>query len=135
MKLDGLTPIEIAESLNLEDNISNVFAAGEGAGASGSFFFFSKNKKFLIKTMRGSEKEKMLNMLDDFVDHLKVNNNESLLSRVYGIFTIKTNIFKKMDFLIMQNSAQTFSDNSNTLVFDLKGNTRKRKFKISPRLL
>ena len=130
MKLDGLTPIEIADSLNLEDNIANVFAAGEGAGASGSFFFFSKNKKFLIKTMRGSEKEKMLDMLDDFVDHLKVNNNESLLSRVYGIFTIKTNIFKQMDFLIMQNSAQTFTDNSNTLVFDLKGNTRKRKLKI-----
>ena len=71
-----------------------MFAAGEGAGASGSFFFFSKDKKLLIKTMRGSKKEKMLSMLDDFVDHLTENNNLSLHSRVYGIFTIKTNVFK-----------------------------------------
>ena len=73
MKLDGLSPINISDSLNLEDNIANVFAAGEGAGASGSFFFFSKDKKCLIKTMRGSEKKKMLEMLDDFVSHLKDN--------------------------------------------------------------
>ena len=101
MKLDGLSPINISDSLNLEDNIANVFAAGEGAGASGSFFFFSKDKTCLIKTMRGSEKKKMFDMLDDFVCHLKDNNNKTLLSRVYGIFTIKTNIFKNIDFLIM----------------------------------
>ena len=31
----------------MEENIKNVFDAGEGAGQSGSFFFFSKDKKFL----------------------------------------------------------------------------------------
>ena len=33
-----------------------IFKAGEGAGASGSFFFFSQDNKFLIKTMNKSEK-------------------------------------------------------------------------------
>ena len=36
------------------DNVSNrkmIFKAGEGAGASGSFFFFSYDNKFIIKTL------------------------------------------------------------------------------------
>jgi hypothetical protein len=32
-----------------------VFKAGEGAGRSGSFFFFSHDKKFIIKTMTNQE--------------------------------------------------------------------------------
>jgi len=32
MELDGVSPFEISKSLNLEDNIQNVFDAGEGAG-------------------------------------------------------------------------------------------------------
>ena len=32
MKLDGITPEEISTSLHLEDNIKNIFDAGEGAG-------------------------------------------------------------------------------------------------------
>jgi hypothetical protein len=52
-----------------------VFNAGEGAGQSGSFFFFSKDKKFLIKTMRGSEKTKMIEMLDEMIECFKKENN------------------------------------------------------------
>jgi hypothetical protein len=52
-----------------------VFNAGEGAGESGSFFFFSKDKKFLLKTMRGSEKQKILEMLDGTIEHFKENKN------------------------------------------------------------
>tara|TARA_B110000285_G_scaffold202767_1_gene238328 strand:- start:111 stop:452 length:342 start_codon:yes stop_codon:yes gene_type:complete len=107
-----------------------VFNAGEGAGQSGSFFFFSEDKKFLIKTMRGSEKQKMLEMVDEMIAYLKENNNQSLIARIYGIFTIKTNVFKSIDFLIMQNTAQSICSESINLVFDFKGNTRKRKLAI-----
>ena len=51
--MDGLTPQDILESLSLEKNIQNVFKAGQGAGESGSFFFFSHDNKLLVKTMRG----------------------------------------------------------------------------------
>ena len=70
-----------------------VFRAGEGAGLSGSFFFFSSDNRFLIKTLQGNEKALMLGMLDDYIDHLKATENNSLLARIYGIFTVKTNYY------------------------------------------
>lgn len=101
MELDGISSKDIKESLNLEDNIQNVFKAGEGVGQSGSFFFFSKDNKLLIKTMRGSEKKVLLDMLDDLIKHFVKTNNESLLARIYGVFTIKTNVFKSVDVIVM----------------------------------
>lgn len=67
MKIDGISSKDILESLNVEDNMKSVFKAGEGVGQSGSFFFFSKDNKLLIKTMRGSEKRVLLGMLDDLI--------------------------------------------------------------------
>lgn len=67
MRIDGISSADILESLNVEDNMKSVFKAGEGVGQSGSFFFFSKDNKLLIKTMRGSEKMVLLGMLDDLI--------------------------------------------------------------------
>ena len=69
MKLDGITPHDIMKSLNLEDNIKSVFKAGEGSGQSGSFFFFSRDKRFIIKTLRGTEKKRLLDMLEPMILH------------------------------------------------------------------
>lgn len=82
--------------------------------------------------MRGSEKLKILEMVDEMIDYLKQNGNQSLIARIYGVFTIKTNIFKSIDFLIMQNTAKSISSKSSSLVFDIKGNTRKRKIPVDP---
>ena len=71
MKLDGLTNSEIMDSLNIQDNIESIFHSGEGIGKSGSFFFFTKDKKFVIKTTRGDEKELLLGMLDSMINHFK----------------------------------------------------------------
>jgi hypothetical protein len=51
MKLDGVTPKDMLSSLSVEKNRNMVFQAGEGAGLSGSFFFFSSDNRFLIKTL------------------------------------------------------------------------------------
>ena len=51
--------------------------------------------------MRGQEKENMINMVDDLIKHLEKRNNKSLLAKIYGIYTIKTNAFKDVDFLVM----------------------------------
>ena len=42
-------------SLSPKYNVEQVFKAGEGAGASGSFFFFSHDMRFIIKTMTDEE--------------------------------------------------------------------------------
>ena len=43
MELDNITYSDLCESLDVTKNRKGVFKAGEGAGASGSFFFFSKD--------------------------------------------------------------------------------------------
>jgi len=55
-EMDGYTPQDFIDSLALDKNRKKVFQAGEGAGASGSFFFFSDDNRFIIKTLQGQEK-------------------------------------------------------------------------------
>ena len=57
-------------------------------------------------------------MLDSYIEHIEGTSNESLLARIYGIFTFKTNHFKPLDILVMQNTARSKSSNT---CFDLKG--------------
>ena len=45
------------ESLDINKNKEMIFRAGEGSGKSGSFFFFSKDNKLLIKTINKNEKD------------------------------------------------------------------------------
>jgi 1-phosphatidylinositol-4-phosphate 5-kinase len=101
MKLDGISPEDMMKSLSLEENRNMVFKAGEGAGMSGSFFFFSYDNKFLIKTLQGNDKKMMLKILDSYIEHLKQTDNKSLIARVYGIYTIETNYFDPVDIIVM----------------------------------
>ena len=48
---DGVSSDVVLASLCPERNQSSVFKAGEASGASGSFFFFSADKRFIVKTM------------------------------------------------------------------------------------
>ena len=89
------------DSLSILKNYRMVFRAGEGSGASGSFFFFSYDNRFLIKTLQGDEKKKLLSMMNCYVDHIKKTKNRSLIARIYGIFTFQTNQFKPLDVVIM----------------------------------
>ena len=51
MELDNILPQEMIQSLSLEENRQMIFKSGQGAGASGSFFFFSHDFKYVIKTI------------------------------------------------------------------------------------
>ncbi len=84
-----------------------IFKAGEGSGSSGSFFFFSKDNKFLIKTINKQEKDIFLSMIDSYIEHIR--NNQSVLARIYGILTIKTQDFKGIHIIIMQNTSYIYS--------------------------
>ena len=48
---DNITTDVLLTSLDPERNSASVFKAGEASGASGSFFFFSADKRFIVKTM------------------------------------------------------------------------------------
>jgi hypothetical protein len=68
----------------------------------------------------------MLEMLDDYILHIKDSDNLSLLARIYGIFTFKNNYFPPLDVVLMQNTINRASKDSMMMTFDLKGSTVKR---------
>ncbi|MFO0117795.1 MAG: hypothetical protein ACK521_09345 [bacterium] len=47
-------------------NRDMIFKAGEGAGRSGSFFFFSHDRKFVVKTMTSAELNLVKRMMPDY---------------------------------------------------------------------
>jgi len=80
-----------------------VFQAGEGAGKSGSFFFFSHDKKFIIKTMRESELTVFMKILPNYIDHLQ-RNPDSLLAKIFGVFTVKKDGLGTVHVVLMENT-------------------------------
>jgi hypothetical protein len=81
-----------------------VFKVGEGAGASGSFFFFSQDRRFIIKTMTKSELKRFLKILPYYEVHL-IENKKSLFARIYGVYTIKMDRYSQdIDLMLMANT-------------------------------
>lgn len=91
-------------SLSPKLNREMVFKAGEGAGRSGSFFFFSHDRKFIIKTMTKEELKLYLQLLPKFSQHF-LNNENSLLAKIYGVFTVNTKYMKEVHVMLMENTA------------------------------
>lgn len=116
--MDNISADMIKISLSTEKNHKSVFKAKESAGKSGSFFFFSFDRKFIIKTMNSSEKAVFIDSLPTYLQHLR-NNPNSLIARIYGIFTVQMEDIEPVDLLLMANAAHCGPTIEN--VFDLKG--------------
>jgi hypothetical protein len=71
-ELDGIDSYDLLESLDVELNRKMVFKSGESAGLSGSFFFFSHDDKFIIKTLSSSDKKKLIELMEgDYCQYLQ----------------------------------------------------------------
>jgi len=141
---DGLMVDEILSSLSLQHNRQAIFSAEESQGKSGSFFFFSENGRYLIKTINDEEKSVLLNqLLPDYSSHL-FNTNDSLIAFIYGVYQISIDGMKALSVILMQNTIQyqkpeeILGGGSSGIhpyqekllkVFDLKGSTVQRKAK------
>ena len=123
-----------------EDQIFNAFIPSNnpegmknfktGGGKSPSFFFFTDDKKFMIKTLKKSEKEILLQkgFLEDYFSYL-IKNPDSLLMKIFGIFELELGPNRFVDFLITENMINNdFSRIFRT--FDLKGSLHGRETKI-----
>ncbi len=106
LQLDNIKIENILESLKIENNREKIFKAGQASGGrSGSFFFFSSDGKFIVKTMIKSEVKKLLEILPKYVEYLEKNNNQSLLAKYYGVFKIYNPFFNPVYVLLMQSTA------------------------------
>ena len=101
MELDGINDEQISASLSFKENKKQLFKAGQGAGKSGSFFFFSNDRKFVIKTISQIEKNVLLSLLDDLISHYEETDNQSLIARIYGVFKVSSKCFAPFYIVIM----------------------------------
>ena len=60
-------------------------------------------------------------MLKDYLAHIKKMENQSMLARIYGLFTITTTYFVPLKIMVMQNTYQSSCKSDCVLKFDLKG--------------
>lgn len=95
-------------------------------GKSGSFFYFSRDYKYIIKTIHHAEHKFLRKILKEYYDHVK-NNPNTLLSQFYGLHRVKMPYGKKIHFVVMNNLFPPHRDIHTT--FDLKGSTLGRDYK------
>jgi hypothetical protein len=94
-----------------------------GEGKSGMLFFFSSDKKYIVKTVTQSELPFFIKIMKQYHEHM-LSYSDSLLSRFMGLYRMKVSGNKAMTVVVMQNLFYT-----NLLVhekYDLKGSTVKR---------
>lgn len=121
---------EISLLTPLKSSICNDFSLNPwtfSSGKSDSHFLSSKSNKYLFKTLQQSELEFSQTFITSYSEYV-LNNPESYLYRIIGIFTIKKfKAWKKVKFhlLMMEDVLDGFDDFD--LVFDLKGSTVGRK--------
>lgn len=95
-------------------------------GKSGSFFYFSRDYKYIIKTIHHAEHKFLRKILKDYYNHVTDNPN-TLLSQFYGLHRVKMPYGKKIHFVVMNNLFPPHRDIHQT--FDLKGSTVGREYK------
>lgn len=94
-------------------------------GKSGSFFYFSRDYRFIIKTIHHNEHKFLRRILPQYYAHVK-DNPHTLLSRFYGLHRVKLPHGRKIHFVIMNNLFPAHKDVHES--YDLKGSTVGREY-------
>jgi 1-phosphatidylinositol-4-phosphate 5-kinase len=117
-----IDPAEYLMSLTSKYILSELGSPGK----SGSFFYFSRDYKYIIKTIHHSEHKFLRKILKDYYNHV-IENTNTLLSQFYGLHRVKMPYGRKIHFVVMNNLFPPHRDIHRT--FDLKGSTIGRDFK------
>jgi len=118
----GLDPADYLMSLTSKYILSELGSPGK----SGSFFYFSRDYKYIIKTIHHAEHKLLRKILRDYYKHV-VENPNTLISQFYGLHRVKIPYGRKIHFVVMNNLFPPHRDIHQ--MFDLKGSTVGRDFK------
>jgi hypothetical protein len=126
---DGINDKMLGISLNPMNNKKSMDKLKQTKGRSGSFFFFSEDKRFIIKTITSSELEYLL--FTFMIEYFKyiISNNNTLLSKIYGVFSFTINDGASTIHVIIMQNLEAFDNKYRQYVFDLKGSTFQRRTK------
>jgi 1-phosphatidylinositol-4-phosphate 5-kinase len=93
-----LDPADYLLSLTAKYILSEIGSPGK----SGSFFYYSRDYRFIIKTISHREHNFLRSILKDYHEHVRANPH-TLLSRFYGLHRVKMPRGRKIHFVIMNN--------------------------------
>ncbi|KAK7208307.1 hypothetical protein BZA70DRAFT_233600, partial [Myxozyma melibiosi] len=120
-QLFRLDPADYLISLTSKYIVSELGSPGK----SGSFFYFSRDYRFIIKTIHHAEHKFLRKILKEYYNHVKANPN-TLISQFYGLHRVKLPYGRKIHFIIMNNLFPPHRDIHQT--FDLKGSSIGRDY-------
>ena len=126
---DNLSHEDLINSLHIEVNKTGILknAVNKG-GNGGSFFLFSADKRFIIKSITHEEQDLLLKKL---LPDLYCLPTTALISPIYGVFNIKIG---RVDSITVMLLGSIIPPGSNIIgIFDIKGSERDRTVqKVSP---
>merc|ERR1712232_236657 len=99
-----------------------------GGRISGSRFWFSWDRQYVLKTTKRHELETLCKLLDEYTDFLE-SNPDSLMTRYLGAYEISIGGKREM-FMVMNNAIR--SPVALDCIYDLKGSTEGRYTKPRP---
>lgn len=126
----GLDPADYLVSITGKYILSELGSPGK----SGSFFYYSRDFRFIIKTIHHSEHKQLRKILKHYYEHVKENPN-TLISQFYGLHRVKMPFSqangrsKKVHFVVMNNLFPPHRDIH--LKYDLKGSTWGRSTNVA----
>ncbi|KAI9496181.1 hypothetical protein BDB00DRAFT_759104 [Zychaea mexicana] len=110
----GIDPADYLVSLTSKYILSELGSPGK----SGSFFYYSRDYRFIIKTIHHAEHKYLRKILKDYHSHV-LNYPDTLLCRYYGLHRVKQPRGRKIHFVVMGNVFPPNKDIHET--YDLKG--------------
>lgn len=127
--LFGIDPADYLISITGKYILSELGSPGK----SGSFFYYSRDFRFIIKTIHHSEHKQLRRILKDYHHHVKANPN-TLISQFYGLHRLKVQGgIAKIHFIVMNNLFPPHRDIH--IKYDLKGSTWGRYTNMKDQLL
>jgi hypothetical protein len=126
-KNDNITDNIMIRAFSPSKNRSAIDKMSESKGKSGSFFFYSHDRKFIIKTITAEERETLLNVLNKYYKYVK-EHEQTLITKIYGIYTLVIRNASSVNVILMQNLFGCSPIHIQRM-FDLKGSTVQRKTK------
>lgn len=125
----GISADDYLRSIGFENLIGNLLLGNisslqeqSSTGKSGSFFYYTADQNFMLKTISCSEFHHLRKILKEYYEHL-VMYPHSLITRFFGLHKIKYNLpiggKVRIYFVIMANVFKTARDIN--IRYDLKG--------------
>lgn len=120
-ELFKLDPADYLMSLTSKYIVSELGSPGK----SGSFFYYSRDYRFIIKTIRHSEHKLLRRILRRYYEHVKTNPN-TLISQFYGLHRVSLPFGRKIHFVVMNNVFPALYEIHER--YDLKGSVLGREY-------